>query len=146
MKRQERLRRQPLILVTLLNVLVLGIGVTAAVDLRRLQTPGGTALRWAQAAVFGDCDDYRAFSVPDPSVPDPRSPEQLCQDLRAATAQARNENLRIGLTVSSTSPGVVHLVLTRKDVQTPVQLRVRRVAGQWRVVRDSLTCGSLGCA
>jgi len=34
---------------------VLAVGVVAAVDLRRLQTPHGTALAWTGAAIFGDC-------------------------------------------------------------------------------------------
>ena len=137
-------------LIALVNVLVIGIGLTAAVDLRRLQTPGGTALRWAQAAVFGDCADYRMFSVPDASVPDTRSSDQLCQDLRATTAQARGESLRIGLHLKSVdvrgSRALVQLVLTRKEVPTPVSLDLARVKGHWRVLRDTLTCSSLGCA
>lgn len=149
-KRRARARRQPLTLIALVNVLIVGIAFTAAVDLRRLDTPGGTALRWAQAAVFGDCSDYLAFSVPDASVQDTRSDSQLCQDLRAATAPARNETLRIGLALGrvlgTNDRAEVELVLTRKGVVTHVSMRVARSGGHWRVVRDGLTCGSIGCA
>jgi hypothetical protein len=149
-KRQARARRQPLILIVLVNVLVIAIGATAVIDLRRLETPGGTALRWAQAAVFGDCSDYLTYSVPDAAVQDSRSDDQLCQDLRAATAAARNETLRIGLTLGRVlgtgDRAEVELVLTRKGVVNHVSMRVAKSGGHWRVVRDGLTCGSIGCA
>ena len=98
-KRRVKAKRQPLLLMGLVNALVLGIGVTAMVDLRRLQTPEGTALRWTQAAVFGDCDDYLSYSVGDRTRSDERSPDELCRDLRASTRQARAESARIGLTL-----------------------------------------------
>jgi uncharacterized protein YcfJ len=149
-KRLARARRQPLILIALVNVLVVAIAATAVVDLRRLQAPEGTALRWAQAAVFGDCGDYLTYSVADPSATDARSADQLCRDLRAATAMARDESLKIGLAVRRVviggSRAEVELVLTRKGVATDVSLRVARTAGGWRVLRDGLTCGSIGCA
>jgi hypothetical protein len=149
-KRRARARRQPLILIAVVNLLVVGIAAVAVIDLRRLQTPEGTALRWAQAAVFGDCGDYRTFSVAGPSVADARSSEQLCEDLRAATAPARGELLKIGLqlrTVHRVGNGAeVELVLTRRGVVSHVSLRLVRTGGRWRVVRDGLTCGSIGCA
>ena len=149
-KRRAKARRQPLLLIVLINALVLGIAITATVDLRRLQTPGGTALRWVQAAVFGDCGDYLMFSVPDPTRADSRPRDQLCRDLRASTLSARNEALKIGLTLGSTvsdGPGKrVEVTLTRKDVTTQLTLRLVRRAGHWRVLRDDLTCSSVGCA
>lgn len=149
-KRRAKAKRQPLLLIALINALVLGIAVTATVDLRRLQTPGGTALRWVQAAVFGDCADYRTFSVADPTRGDTRSADQLCRDLRASTASARSEALKIGLTLGSTvSDGPskrVEVTLTRKDVKTRLTLRLIRRDGHWRVLRDELTCNSVGCA
>jgi hypothetical protein len=148
-KRRARARRQPLYLIALVNALVIGIGVTATIDLRRLQTPGGTALRWTQAAVFGDCPDYLEFSVSDLSVPDARSTDQLCKDLRAATAEARQEQLKIGLRLESVrrtrDRAVVVVRLTRADVPAQVSMDLRRTGGHWRVVRDALTCGSVGC-
>src|SRR4051795_7892826 len=93
--RGARMRRQPLFLIGLVGVLVLGIGIVSSIDLRRLRTPQGVALRWTQAAVFGDCDDYLHFSV----GTDDRSRDELCRDLRAATADARRHNIDIGLHV-----------------------------------------------
>lgn len=149
-KRRVKARRQPLILIALVNSLVLGTGATAMVDLRRLQTPEGTALRWAQAAVFGDCDDYLQFSVGDRTRPEERTPDQLCRDLRASTEPARSDALRIGLRLGRVlrQPygAEVELVLTRMNEPVQLDLRLVKVAGHWRVVRDPLTCASIGCA
>jgi hypothetical protein len=66
------------------------VGVTAAIDLRRLDTPLGTALGWAGAAVYGDCDAYAALSLAGPGRPaEARSDADVCRDLRAGTVQAR---------------------------------------------------------
>lgn len=136
-------------LVALLNALILGIAFTAVVDLRRLETPGGTALRWVEAAVFGDCTDYLTFSTPGGAL-DGRSRDQLCADLRAATAGARNERLRIGLRLKGvrTSGATAHvrLELTRHDRPSVLEVDLVRRAGRWRVLRDAVTCGSVGCA
>lgn len=149
-KRRTKARRQPWILIGLVNALVIGTGITAAVDLRRLQTPEGTALRWTQAAVFGDCDDYRAFSVADRTRPDDRSSQELCRDLRAATQSARSDALKIGLKLGRVRRqpygAEVEIVLTRKGQTVPVALRLVKVDGDWRVVRDQGTCSAVGCA
>jgi len=149
-KRRVKARRQPLILIALLNVLILGTGVTAMVDLRRLQTPQGTALRWAQAAVFGNCDDYLKYSVEDLTRTDERTPEQLCRDLRASTEPARSDALRIGLRLGRVlrQPygAEVEIVLTRMKEPVQLDLRLVKVSGHWRVVRDRFTCASIGCA
>jgi hypothetical protein len=141
--------RQPLVLIALVNVLILGIASVAVIDLRRLQTPGGTALRWLQAAVFGSCDDYLTYSVAD--RPDPRSRDQLCQDLRASTQQARKQALSIGLALRRVAPveaggDQVDIALTREGVTTTVVMHLVRREGRWRVLRDELTCRSVGCA
>ena len=147
-KRQAKIRRQPLVLIALVNVLILGVGVTAVVDLRRLHTPGGTALRWANAAVVGNCGDYLEFSVPDPAGSDSRSRDQLCKDLRAATAASRLElqrDLRLARVTSAGSRARVDLTLVRMAGSKRVTVQLVRLQGHWRVVRDALTCGSFGC-
>lgn len=139
-----------MLLLLVINALVLSVGLVALVDLRRLQTPGGTALRWVQAAVFGDCADYLEFSLPDSAVQDTRSPEELCQDLRQATATARNEQLRIGLHLGTVTQAVstatAVVTLTRDGVPTRMEVKLVRSGGRWRVLRDAATCGSVGCA
>lgn len=146
----RRARRQRLLLLVVINSLVLAIGLVAAVDLRRLRTPGGTALRWVQSAVFGDCADYLSFSVPAGDVSDNRSPDELCQDLRQATAQARADQLRIGLHLGTvrhdTRTAVASITLTRDGTPTTLQVHLVRRDGRWRVLRDAATCASVGCA
>jgi hypothetical protein len=147
---RARVRRQTLTLLLVVNVLVLGIGLVAAVDLRRLRTPEGTALRWVQAAVFGECDDYLRYSVADPDLPDRRAEQELCQDLRQATAKARRESLTIGLEVGTvrTSGGAVTVtvLLRRAEAETTLTLHLVRDEGRWKVLRDAGTCSSVGCA
>ena len=145
---RARMRRQPLILIALVGALVLGIGVVASVDLRRLQTPQGVALRWTQSAVFGDCDDYLTFSVTDDVESRPTT--QLCRDLRAATEDARQHNLSIGLVLDQVrrtgERASVSITLTRDEKRSTLLLTVVRRAGKWKVLRDAATCGSVGCA
>lgn len=139
-----------MLLLLVVNALVLAVGLVAAVDLRRLRTPGGTALRWVQAAVFGDCDDYLEFSVPATDVIDRRAPSDLCKDLRQATAQARADQLQIGLhlgkVTSSKTDATAAVTLTRDGNPTPLSVHLVRRNGAWRVLRDAATCASVGCA
>jgi hypothetical protein len=145
-----RTMRQAVSLIVVINLLVLGIGLVAAVDLRRLRTPGGTALRWVQAAVFGVCDDYLDYSLPARNVQDTRSRAELCRDLSAATQQARSDQLKIGLhlgaVVQRVNSATVAVVLTRDGAPTRLTLHLVRRQGHWRVLRDEATCGSVGCA
>lgn len=148
-KRLRKQRRQPLLLLALINALVLGTGATAAVDLRRLNTPGGAALAWTQAAVFGDCDDYQAYSVAVDPAADRRTSQELCRDLRATTEQARSQSLTIGITrdraVQKGNAATVELTVTRRSVPTSVLLSLERKDGQWRVLRTAEAC-RIGCA
>ena len=145
-KRRARLRRQPLILIGLVGALTLGVGVVASVDLRRLQTPQGVALRWTQAATFGDCGDYLHYSTGPLGAPE----RDLCRSLRASTAEARRDNVQIGLAVKSVtvrgSHAQVVLTVTRQDDVRLVQLDLRRDRGRWRVVRDEAACAVFECA
>jgi hypothetical protein len=150
--RRRKQRRQPLILIALVNALVLLTGVTVTLDLRRLQTPGGTSLAWVQAAVFGDCEKYRTYSVADPasSAPDRRTTEERCRDLRAATATARADSIRVKLTLGEVQrtgdTAQVAVELTRSGTQERLLLTLVRADGRWRVVRDAAVCAQLVCA
>jgi hypothetical protein len=144
-QRRAKLRRQPLILIALTAALVIGTGLVASVDLRRLQTPQGVALRWTQAAVFGNCDDYLRFSTG--ALDRPRA--EVCQALRSATEQARQDNASVGLEVRGVvkrgSSAQVLLRVSRQDGTRTAQLDLRRVGGRWRVVRDAQSCAVVGC-
>ena len=146
----RKTRRQKLLLLAVVNALTLSVGLVACIDLRRLATPGGTALRWVQAAVFGDCDDYLEFSVPAADREDPRSEQELCKDLRTATEDARRDQLKIGLhlgpVMKGTTEALVRIDLTNDDKATPLDVHLVRRDDHWRVLRDEATCSSVGCA
>ena len=144
--------RGPVSLIAVLLALCLAVGITAAVDLRRLQTPRGAALGWTGAAVFGDCNAYLRLSVPDPDavVPDRRSDAELCRELRARTEVARVEAPRIAITAGEASvrgrEAEVPVVVSRPDAERSVTLRLRRQGDAWVVVRTASTCLAIGCA
>jgi hypothetical protein len=141
-----RARRQPVILISVLNLLIVGVAATAVVDLRRLQTPSGTGLRWLQAALYGDCKDYLPSALPAPQRPARRTHDQFCQDLRSASRTAQQESVRVGVDLRVLDKDRVEVKLTRKGVTRTVQMHVVKRDGHWRVLRDELTCRSVGCA
>ena len=147
--RQRKARRQRPLLIGVVGGLVLATGLTATVDLRRLRTPGGTALKWTQAAVFGECDDYLRYSVEDAGLGDERTDDQLCRDLRAATEQARADSVSIALELGPVrergGTADVEITLTRSKEPVVVEMRLVRRDGRWVVVRDAGTCASVGC-
>jgi hypothetical protein len=138
------------VLLVVVNLLVLGSGMVTAVDLRRLRTPGGTALRWVEAAVFGVCDDYLRFSVSAGDAPDPRSDADVCRDLRASTSDARTHAATIGLqldgVVQRGLTATADVTLTRDGRPEHLQVHLVRRDSRWRVLRDASTCASVGCA
>ena len=138
---RKRVERSPYVLLGVLLALVLGVGVTAAVDLRRLDTPEGAALSWAEAAVFGDCTRFVLLSSPDPTGGDDARREQLCRDL-ATRAGALAPLTRVRLIAAR--PGSAELVVERPD--GPVPFRVALVDdGRWKVVVDEAACRPVGC-
>jgi len=148
--RRRKMRRQPLILLGVLNALVLAVGTTAALDLRRLQTPSGTALAWVEAAVFGDCSVYRELSVPDRGTIERRTGMAVCKDLKAATGTARAQAGQIallpGAAVERGATATSAVRVRRPGADRTVQVPLRKVDGRWRVVRDAATCRAVGCA
>ena len=142
---RARSRRQAILLVVLMNLLILFVASTAVVDLRRLQTRQGVALRWFQAAVFGDCKDYLTYSTSDPDSSDSRSEGELCTDLRRQRA-ARGDSLKIGFRLGEIEQDRVHVVLTRAGETKDVVMHVVWRDGRWLVLRDGVTCNSVACA
>ena len=138
---RRRVERSPYVLVGLLLALVLGVGLTAAVDLRRLDTPAGAALAWAESAVFGDCPRYVLLSSPDPSGGDDARREQVCRDLAARSAD-RAAATRVRLLAAR--PGSAELVVERPGETVPFRVALVR-DGRWRVVLDDASCAAVGC-
>ena len=127
-KTAVRLRRTPGIVIGILALLILAVGLTSAVDLRRLQTPRGAALAWVESAVFGDCRAFLALSRP--VAAEPRSSDELCSALRRRTASARAtlSGIRIELgQVRQQGPAAsVRVVVGRQDGVREVPLRLVR--------------------
>jgi hypothetical protein len=149
----KRVQRGPISLIAVLLGLSLVVGFVAAVDLRRLQSPRGTALAWTGAAVFGDCTAYLELSVPDPDavVPDRRSEMELCRDLRAQTEDARGDAPRIDIAVEDEAVvegdrAAVEVRVVRPERTRSVVLELRRKDDGWFVVRTAPTCLAVGCA
>jgi hypothetical protein len=148
----QRVQRGPISLIAVLLGLSLVVGFVAAVDLRRLQSPRGTALAWTGAAVFGDCTAYLDLSVPDPDavVRDRRSDVELCRDLRARTEDARGDAPRIDITAAEAvvdgDRASVEVEVVRPSRTRSVVLDLRRQGDGWVVVRTAPTCLAVGCA
>jgi hypothetical protein len=142
--RRARARWQVLILLLVIDVLVLAVGLISMVDLRRLQTPEGTALRWVQASVVGSCDDYLDYSVASPDRPDPRTEDEICRDLRVRAKKDSGQTYDLRLKAVNATK--VQISLTRGDRTADVEVDLVRRDGAWRVLRNALTCDSVGCA
>lgn len=144
-----QVRRTPAVVVGLVVVLTFAVGITAAIDLRRLDTPAGAAQGWVTATLAGDCDRYRLLSTPD--VAESRSDDELCDDLAEAAAAGRpaavrtrvrvvgdvevegdRARVRVELAPDAAAPRVVDLQLVDRD--------------RWRVVRDAEACRLVRCA
>lgn len=117
----------------------------AAIDLRRLQSPRGTALAWTGAAVFGDCTAYQRLSI----VDDERSEQEVCRALRARTEPARQQAGRVGIDVRSVEQrgrsATVGVELRRGDQVVRVELPLRRKGDGWGVVLTDEVCDVVGC-
>lgn len=141
-QRARSIARGPIGLIGVCLVLSLAVGTVAAVDLRRLQTPRGTALAWTGAAVFGDCTAYERLSFEDVDA-------RTCRALRASTAQAREQAAGIGIDVLSVQrrgrEATVRVQVRRGAGTEQVDLLLRRKGDGWAVVRSAEVCAAVGC-
>ena len=131
----------------MLVVLSLAVGTVAAIDLRRLQTPRGTALAWTGAAVFGDCTAYDRLSIA--PEPERRSDAAICRALTASTAEARAAASTIGIELESVEQrgreATARVAIRRGDDETSVDLPMRRKGDGWAVVLTDEVCRVVGC-
>jgi hypothetical protein len=148
-QKARRLRRTPGVLIAVLAGLVLLVGLTAAVDLRRLQTPRGAALAWISAATLGECRGYLTLSRPVDPLTERRTDDEICRALRARTADARNRGAGLSLsplTVErSGRSAAVALRVKSATTSYDVRLALVREGATWRVLRDETTCAAVGC-
>jgi hypothetical protein len=145
----QRMRRTPGVVIAILLLLTLAVGVTAAVDLRRLHTPRGAALAWTEAATFGNCHAFLALSRPDVPTAERRTDAEICRSLRASTAKARNDVTRIALTAKSVEQhgGTAVAVIEVRGPQGTLDVRLDLVrhGDEWLVVRRSASCDDISC-
>jgi hypothetical protein len=134
----RRIRRTPAVVIAILGLLVLAVGLTAAVDLRRLQTPRGAALAWTEAAVFGNCHAYLSLSR---AGSDPRTDEQVCAQLRRDTASARSHSERYSFRVTDVQrrgpTATVSIELRQPSGVRVVNLQLVRRGRRWEALRAS---------
>ena len=142
-------RRGPISLIAVCLGVALVVGVVAAVDLRRLQSPSGAALAWTGAAVFGNCAAYRDLSLATP--PDVRTAEEQCAVLQERTEQAREQADDVQIEVvrvqqdGGTATATVR-VTRPAERAAEVPLSLRRVDDGWVVLLTDEVCAAVGCA
>lgn len=145
----KRIRRTPAVLIGILGGLVIAVGLTAATDLRRLQTPRGASLAWTEAAVFGDCRTYLALSRPVNSSSERRTDAALCRELRTRTEEARANSTRIrvepGRVERRGRTATAYVQVRRPDGADEVQLSLVLDGDDWVVLRDERACDVVGC-
>jgi hypothetical protein len=143
-QRQRSIARGPIGLIAVLLLLSLAVGVVAAIDIRRLQTPRGTALAWTGAAVFGDCTAYDRLSI---GAAD-GSASKRCAVLRQRTQQARDTAAQIGIDVLSVQQrgraASVEVEVRRPSGRRSAVLPLRRKGDGWAVVLDDRVCRLVG--
>jgi hypothetical protein len=146
--RRKRVRRTPGVVVGITGLLVLAVAVTAAVDLRRLQTPRGASLAWAEAAVFGNCRAYLALS--EPVTPEKRSDDDVCEALAVKTKDARDEperfDVEAGVVEQAGRTAKVAVTIRRPDGTAQTELDLVRRGDDWLVLLDDGVCREIGCA
>lgn len=134
----RRMRRTPAVVIGILGLLVLAVAVTAAVDLRRLETPRGAALAWTEAALFGNCHAYLALSR---AGTDPPPDDQVCAELHRQTASARDRSDRYSFRVTAVHrqgrTANVTVELTEPAGTLTVTLELVQDGHRWVSLRDA---------
>jgi hypothetical protein len=148
-RKTATVRRGPTSLIAVLLGVALVVGITAAVDLRRLQTPQGTALAWTGAAVFGDCTAYRELTagLRDDDVDD----AEQCRELRRLSEAARDRPTDVALDVVDTdedderASATVRARLPGREDEVDVVLTLVPHRGGWQVQRTDEACAVFAC-
>jgi hypothetical protein len=148
-RKAATIRRGPISLVVVCLGVSLIVGVVAAIDLRRLQTPRGTAMAWTGAAVFGDCTAYQKLSV-ERRADAERDADQRCLDLRVVTAPSRDLPSQVSLEVldvrEDADRATALIRVARPGLpMREVELTLEKRGGDWDVVLDEATCEALPC-
>jgi hypothetical protein len=141
-RKAATVRRGPVSLVAVCLGVALVVGVTAAVDLRRLRTPEGSAVAFAGAAVFGDCTAYRDLAAGGLD-------DDQCRALRDATEDARERpgdvEVRLASVETAGSAATAVVDVVRQDRDRRVVLALVRRGDRWAVQPDAGACAVLFC-
>lgn len=141
-QRARSIARGPIGLIGVCVVLSLAVGSVAAVDLRRLQTPRGTALAWTGSAVFGDCTAYDRLSFGGLT-------DAECAQLLRATREAREDSSQYGIDVLDVQQrgreATVEVEVRTPDGADRVAVPLRRRGDGWAVERTDAVCDVVRC-
>lgn len=145
----RQVRRTPWVVLAITILLTLGVGVTAVVDLRRLDTPAGAAQAWVQARLVGDCERYALLSVQAAADVERRSDDELCRALadtaRAGIKEAIRTRVRVTAVEQAGNVARVQVELKAEEGPTRSARLLLSDRGRWQVVRDEAACGLLPC-
>jgi hypothetical protein len=149
LRKAATVRRGPTSLIAVCIGVSLLVGITAAIDLRRLHTPEGTALAWTGAAVFGDCTAYRELTWQD-GERDGELDDDECRRLRRVTESARDRPADVEielLEAAEEGERATARMRVRLPEEDPVEvpLSMRRRGGGWAVEPGEQTCEVLAC-
>ena len=145
---RRQLRRSGSLVVALLVVLVVAVGATATVDLRRLQSPEGTAGAFVEAARDGDCDRVvRLLVLRGPSGgPGGTVTRGDCQRLQALYAGADVAAATRRGQPAGGATAYVDVVLHRGSDSARQLLALLRRGGRWQVLDPTAYCAPGACA
>lgn len=146
-RRRRAVERTPAVVLSLLVLLTLVAGVTAAVDLRRLASPAGATRAWVRAALTADCDTYGSLSTLPGGRPGRVDPAQCAVLMAAAPAGGSTAEVAVtGTAVLRDGTATADVVVARpREPVLAGRVVLVRVDGRWRVVRNAFTCALLTC-
>ncbi len=146
-RRARSIARTPSVVVGLAVLLTLAAGIAAAVDMRRLATPGGTTQAWVHAALVADCARYAELSTL-PGGGSKALTDKQCMTLTEAV-RALSGPSSVAVT------GVVELRDLRATADVVVvrpgspmlagRVELTRASGEWRVLRNTFSCSLIAC-
>ncbi len=145
-RKQRAIRRTPAVVVSLLALLVLVFGISAVVDMRRLDSPEGATRAWVQAALAADCDRYAELSV----APDGTRPLTSDQcDLVKAAVRGLTGTITVtvgGIAMLPSQAATADVTVTAPGgAQRASRVELSKRSGDWLVVRTPSTCALLTC-
>ena len=145
----RQVRRTPFVVLGLTCVLTLAVGVTAVIDLRRLDSPEGAAQAWVQSVIVGDCKRYALLSQQ--PADETRDEDALCAAVRDGAEQRIADGearVRVRVPDRAEREGPIARVVVELQVDGEAVESERlllRDTDRWRVVVDDAACDLVDC-